>query len=305
MRDRRGRRLPDFLVVGAAKAGTTALYYWLRRHPQIFLPVEKEPNYLSLRRLEGGWIGKGQNVETEDDYLRLFLPIPGGVVAGDISTTYLYFWEETISSVKALYQIPRQLKIIILLRDPVARMYSHYSMKLRDGMEDLGFMEAVSSETIAKRQRDGLDFTFDYRGFSEYADALEAFRRDFDQVKVMFYEDMSRDPKEFLSEILRFLGVREDLDVNFDSRWNAGGIPKSKWVKPLHKMFFHPNSLKDLLRPVVPSWFRWWLKSKVGNVIHRRPQLSADDRARLSEEFKDQVVRVELLTGRDLSEWKA
>ena len=141
-------RLPDFIIPGAAKSGTTTLYRVLAGHPELYFPENrKEPFYFSF----GGEAPVYEDrafvnhlIWNTREYLDLYRGAGDDQLAGDASTSYLYTHKEAIRNMRALYgnQL-REVKIIILLRNPVQRAYSHYTYLVRNGFETRSFEEAV------------------------------------------------------------------------------------------------------------------------------------------------------------------
>jgi len=121
--------LPNFLIVGAAKCGTTSLYYYLKQHPDVFMSEIKEPRFLSNRAANPGR-GPGDDsivqsgVRSFDDYLNLFKKSTGMKAVGEASADTLFLFERTIPAIQRYLDDPR---IVIILRDPVKRAYSAYN----------------------------------------------------------------------------------------------------------------------------------------------------------------------------------
>lgn len=111
---------PNFFIVGAPKAGTTFLSYYLSQHPDIFMSEVKEPNYFSRIQKQGPSIV----YDDEDKYLQLFTKSKGESIIGEASTTYLYFK----GTEDRIYNFNKEARILISLRNPVERAYSHYLM---------------------------------------------------------------------------------------------------------------------------------------------------------------------------------
>ncbi len=148
---------PDFLIVGASRSGTSALYTYLSRHPRIYMPLEKEPMFfcrwnrppLSDMRRPGGhldWV-----VSDLEDYVALFQPAREDQLLGEGSTWYLYEHDRVIANLQKLYgERHRALKIIILLRDPVARSWSQYVYHVSERRRTRHFpMPAVRTSSVS------------------------------------------------------------------------------------------------------------------------------------------------------------
>jgi hypothetical protein len=201
----RWRPLPGFLVIGAQKAGTTALYAYLRWHPGITGPSWKEVSFFDRHWWHGeGWY-RGQFPLRARDRL-----------VGEASPSYL-FHPLAPERVRAL--VPG-VKLVALLRDPVARAYSHYQHEVALGREPLSFEDALAAEDDRLRgeverlvadprafSRAWWDHTYAARG--RYAEQLERWLAVFDreQLLVVRTEDLGERPAETYAEILAFLGA--------------------------------------------------------------------------------------------------
>ena len=149
----KNHRLPDFIIPGAAKSGTTSLYQILNQHPDIFFPKsKKEPFYFSFGGEKPNYEDEQFNaipVYQTDDYLNLYTEADDSQICGDASTSYLYLHEESIANMKKLYGDDlAEVKVIIILRNPVDRAFSHYTYLVRNGFENRPFEEAILPENI-------------------------------------------------------------------------------------------------------------------------------------------------------------
>lgn len=291
---------PDFLIVGAAKTGTTALYYYLRENKEIFFPNEKEPNFFSLRFAKKEWQDENFNILTLEKYSQLFPRKDSKLVVGEASTSYLRFPEWTIRSIEELYDNPKELKIIIVLRDPVKRAFSHYAMKVRDGLESKSFLDALDSTVISKRCE--IDYTYDYVGFSMYFQQVKAYLNYFDNVKIILHDDFLANPTEVTNEVCDFLNVSQYELEKAGEKFNAGGVPKEGFAW-LHELIFHPSFIKTALRKVMPSSVRWWLKSKLGNAIHKELKITPHEYEEARKLFISDINSLSQLTKLDLTRW--
>src|SRR5262245_44057756 len=137
------QKLPNFFIVGAPKAGTTSLYEYLRRHPQVYMSPVKEPNYFSYAdTVAQNLYHKEKGIEQWDEYVKLFEASNGAHAIGEASVSYLFYPE-----------VPRRLnekfpdaRIIIVLRNPVDRAYSHYYMEHK-----LGYVRESFDDIVMKR----------------------------------------------------------------------------------------------------------------------------------------------------------
>lgn len=297
-------RLPDFMIPGAAKSGTTTLYQQLTAHPDIFFPKErKEPFYFSFGGEKPQYEDSQFNtipVWDTQEYLDLYQPANQGQLCGDASTSYLYLHQASIGNMKKLYgdQL-KDVKIIILLRNPINRAYSHYTYLIRNGYENRSFEEAISPQGIKewKKKRWG----FDYLQYGEYTAGVKAYFDEFNEVKVYLTEDL-KNRDETLSSVCEFLGVSEMKDTR-DVKANPSGIPKNKMlVDTLRK-----NKAFKVAGRLLPEKAK--LKAQalrdnlMGKLLTKEPMNPAT-RNTLVDYFSDEIDRLEQTIERDLSRWK-
>ena len=305
--------LPNFLILGAQKSGTTALYQYLKQHPDIFMPeLKKEPNFLAFDgrspeyfEPDGSpspinWVA----VTSLDEYVGLFDGWRGEKRVGEASTQYLYLAESVIG---IQHRVP-DAKLLAILRNPVDRAYSAFLHAVRDGREpELDFERALGLEADRIEQRCG--FIFRYRDMGLYSQQLkryfEAFERN--RIRVLIYDDFARDPVATLREIFSFLEVDPDFTPNLRRRPNQSGVPRSRF---LHSVVSAKGVLRWLWRGVPRSTKRFlpraYFKRAVGDVLHRnltKPSLTSEIRARLTEDFRPDVLALERLLERNLSMW--
>src|SRR5262249_42341401 len=181
--ENRQRPLADFLIIGAAKSGTTSLYHYLGQHPALYFPQQlKEPGYLCFAEMQRPTLQTGlpdmwQSAITElDAYSDLFEEAPRGSLLGEATPEYLLLAERTVSNIKRLYaDRAGQIKFVAILRNPVDRIWSHYWMMMRDGYENLTFAEATSEGTISSRLAAGWNPAYDYIGYGMYGRQLKLY----------------------------------------------------------------------------------------------------------------------------------
>ena len=190
----------DFLIAGAQKSGTTALNYYLQRHPQIALPVKKELNFFDNDELFAGG-----NVSYEPLY-EMFRPARSGSIAGENTPIYLY-WRPALPRIRAYNPA---MKFIIILRNPIERAFSQWNMQRTRGIEPFDFMEAVREEPrrIAESAPTQLR-KFSYIDRGRYAEQLERAFRLFPRERflVVKYEEFRARQREVVEAVFRFLGL--------------------------------------------------------------------------------------------------
>jgi len=206
---------PNFFIVGAPKAGTTALYHYLKQHPQIFMSPIKETYFFSLNFHRGV-------IKDKHKYLSLFKEAAGYPAIGEATTAYL---RDEVAPFLIKRYVPRA-RIIALLRDPLERAYSHFLMYVRNGRETKSFLEALRYSPHAKK----------YITASLYAEPIKRYWKVFrkDRVMIVMFEDLKKDPREVTRQVVRFLDVDIEPVDKFDfSVPNPARIPRSSIFIPL------------------------------------------------------------------------
>ena len=308
-----GIKLPDFFIVGAARAGTTTLFAYLDEHPGVFLPREKEPMFFAVHGQDWSPIDNrtgqraGYVVDALSDYADLFKRAEDGQLIGEASTWYLYCDQTTIRNIKKIYgSKASEVKIVILLRNPAQRAWSHYWLKRRNGEESLSFDQAIRPEVIRERLEKHYTVGFDYLGFGRYCRAVESYLDNFPRVKVLLFEEMIKDlPAAFL-EISRFLGLTSLADTRAGKKWrNVAGPPKNAFFGILARLIYRPSGLKSLVKEAAPYRVRAGLKYRLSETLFQRERLPGDFEKRLTDFYREDILALARLLGRNLDHWLA
>jgi hypothetical protein len=296
---------PDFLVVGTARAGTSALHYYLRQHPEIFLPAQKEPCYYCFAGKEINYQhGKfAFTVKNGKEYGDLFRDAKKDILKGEISTPYLYLYEQTIENILRLHTNPKSVKIVIILRNPVDRAYSQYMWKVRDGREELTFDEALHQEKKRMLQNYSFDYFYAHRGL--YYKQVKAYLEAFPKVKIFLFDQFRNELDKTLSELCAFLGVDDEFEFERKDDVNSSRMPRFAAIgrlitlesKAKYKML---NVLPDSVRISIKEQFMRWNSS--GKQI---PPMSDPARKYLNDFYKKDLLKLQTLTGINLSAWIA
>ncbi len=243
----RGRMLPDFVILGAAKAGTTSLYAWLCEHPQVRRSAAKEIHYFSF------------HYERGTDWYRHFFPLERErqasarehgrpFIAGEASPSYLL---DPLVPARMAKVIPRA-KLIIALREPVERAYSQFQMRRRDQKEPLqSFITAVAAEDPALRV-DGLaldrgaieDIGRTYLARGRYAEQLERWLAYFprEQLHIVAMEDLAADPQGTLGGLQQFLGLPRQEAADLEPRFVSKYDPLPAEARQVLGDYFRPHN---------------------------------------------------------------
>ncbi len=212
----RNRMSPDFLIIGAQKGGTSSLFYYLKFHPQIVRPIKKEIHYFNLFYAKGiKW------------YLAHFPTRSNGKITGEASPDYLYH-PLTAQRVKALNP---EMKLIVLLRNPIKRAYSAYQMNKRMGIDQRETFAAAVKYEMSHPDNGSADYTYDQHNFfylerGKYAQQLATWTEHFDtdQIHVVESDTFFNHTNEELHKIYDFLGIKQVLPDNLKPM-NVGQYP--------------------------------------------------------------------------------
>ncbi len=296
-------RNPQFIVAGTARAGTTSLNSYLIQHPEIFLPIVKEPCFFTFAGEKIDYKnGKFAFAITDiDDYSKLYKKAQPSQITGDISTPYLYIYDRTIRNIKKFHNDPESLKVIIVLRNPVDRAYSQFLWRVRDGREDLSFEDAIAAES----ERMKLNYSFDYFYFDrgKYYEQVKAYIENFKSVKIVLFDDLKKNTNETLAEICEFLGVDKDFVFAKRTELNSSFLPKSALLNRLLTM---ESKTKFKFLSKVPESVKSTIKEqfmRLNSKKQKNPEMNEQTRVRLKTLYKDDLMKLQKLIARDLSQW--
>jgi hypothetical protein len=310
---------PNFFIVGAPKAGTTSLYYYLDQHPQIYMSSIKEPCYFADEfRFENLSEERQQHVAREkdeiadylhgpmspkrttgmvyqwDDYLKLFQNAGSRTAIGEASVCYL--WSK--SAARNIASKFPDARIIMMLRDPAERAFSAYLHVVTLQMLRLSFREYVDQGLNCTSSRIGMFHPF--LEFGMYCEQVERYFECFpkERIGIYFHEDFASNPQALLADIFRFLGVDDRYEPQTSQRYTQPRIPRFLGASRLLKESGAWEAAKnlippDFLRPLKSAFFR-----PRGSLA-----LLPADRAYLIDHYREDVQNLSTLLEKDLSAW--
>lgn len=303
--------LPDFMIVGAPRCGTTALYQYLSSHPHVFMPEEKEPMFFTgFGRTLSAFCPEG--VESvywlPDDiltYTDLFQKASPHQMVSEASTWYLSQHERVIPNIKRMYgRRSGELKVMIMLRNPVERMWSHWSLKRTTGREPLGFESAINPETARQRLCDGFVPSYDYHGFSTYTDAVKAWKDAFPQTQVWIFEEFFADLTSHMEQVMDFLGLSAQETGTWGKVINPSGKPRNRISAGMLRLLTRKTAVKGALKRVLPMRYRRKMKRNMIRLLVKKQAMDPTLHGRLQGHFQEDITRLEQLLGRDLDIWR-
>ena len=301
--------LPDFLIAGVPKAGTTALHAALAGHPELFLPAVKEPKFFLSDGPPPRHGGPGdvqtyqEHVWRRADYEALFAAAPPEAVKGEATPFYLHDLDAH-ARIKSL--VP-QARLVILLRDPVDRAHSNWTHLWNAGLEpEADFLTACRAEPA--RIAAGWAQFWHYVGLGLYGRQLEHLFRHFprEQVLLLRYRDLKDDPVAALDRVCAFLGVRTGVLTE---------IPKEN----VNRHVVEDNGVNRALRRLLrwgggfgqhfPVPLRLAARGPLLTVLHRkhgtRPVTTPAERAALLPLFAEDIALLQEVTGGRYDDWLA
>lgn len=286
-------KLPNFMVIGAPKCGTTSLHTILGQHPQIFTTQRKEPMFFSHDRYQNGlqWY---QDIHFSD---------AGGYLArGESSPFYLPSAKVTAPRIRESFD-GHPIKFVAIFRDPVQRIYSHYWYRRRKYAEDVSFEEALASET--KNERNQWNQYFQQ---GCYASSLEIYFQYFprENFHLMLLDDLASDFERSMLALSQFLGVKDDFQYTM-VRDNQAAIIKNRQIYSLLKDRRNPyHNLAVALGRLFPRILVKLVKDRATKSNMEQKKYAPMEpvmEAILRERYRDEVMRLEEIMGRDLSAW--
>lgn len=283
---------PNFFVVGAPKAGTTFLFELLKGHPDVFVPRVKEPHFFST-----------YPAITFDEYRGLYARAQGFPIIADFSPFYL----SDPSAHQRIREVSPDARIIILLRDPVARAHSHYLMYRRTGTEpEASFLKALQRYFESPGRGD--ESCRDWKSSREYVEAgmycdqlsryLEAFGQR--QVQVLLLDDLTSRPRETILQVAQHLGIASDplLAKDFSGGRNSFRTPRFYGLYRLLK----ESRLKMKVMDYLPGGLQRWLRESPVLYGGSKPSLDPEARRYLQEIYDPNIRQLEQILGRSIPE---
>jgi sulfotransferase family protein len=279
-------------------------------HPQVYMSSPfKEPHFFAFEGEKPNFQGPGDqelynhivfsNIEA---YRALFQGVSKETAIGEASVNYLYV---SRAPDRIRHYVP-DMKLIAVLRNPTERAYSAFLHMTRDCREPLSdFARALEAEE--ERIQNDWAPVWHYKQAGFYYTLLKRYYETFEreQIRIYLYEDLNNDVSGVLKDIYRFLGVDVNFVADVSTRYNVSGVPE-RW-RPLHAFLIRSNPVKSLVKPLLPEGLRRRLVPLVLNPLQERtlvrPPLPVEVRRQLTELYKEDVLKLQELIGRDLSKW--
>ena len=310
---------PNFFIVGAAKAGTTSLYHYLAQHPAVYMSPVKEPNYFSsdidqgaireevkarIKMLNVDEYIKGDMNKTMhrafitsfDQYLALFRFAKNEKAIGEASASYLF----SKTAATNIFQYNLNAKIIMVLRQPVERAYSHYLMDQRMALTNHSFEDALTEEKKHPVRNWGatslyLELGLYYEQVKRYLDLFPPH-----QILIILNEELRHSTEATMKKVYTFLNINSNFKVSLEQDFNTAAIPRNPFVAKLITI----NTFRVKIRRALKHSF---LKGIIKNLLFTKPEkgeMLSETNDQLHEFYRDDIKSLEQLIDKDLSTWQ-
>lgn len=275
--------LPNFLIIGAGKAGTTSLAAQLKEHPEIYISEVKEPHYFD-RNWEHGvsW------------YLRHFEGAEGFTAIGEASVTYTLYPVCQDVPLRIRDTLGSNIKLIYIVRNPVDRLISHYRHDI---------LNSNISANISLEQ--ALESNIIYRSGSNYFSQISKYLEYFDpkQIKIILFEEYISDPVRVNKEVFKFLGVDDDYVV---ANLEPVNVSSQRVRLPLWLVYMIRLGHLPIIKPFLKAMNRvFGVRGILTRAFGYKPRFSdIDDKYynELFDEFNDEIMRLSEFTSIQLSD---
>jgi len=284
--------LPNFMIIGVAKAGTTSLFHYLDQHPQVYMCPEKGTNFFGYEDAhDWKWTDEGdppmlQNfpVRTFEAYEAMFAGASSEIAIGEASPQYF----RCPTAARRIHECIPGVKLVASLRNPADRAFSGFLMRTRRGEAVKSIHAELTPE--ASHVREG----FYYKRMKRYFDLFPRH-----QIKIYIFEEFKKDPAKVVVDLFGFLGVDTNFLPDTSIRHNPAGVPKNRL---LNRLFFNPALIR-LAKSAIPERAQGVFKRMQQQNLKPPPKFPADVRAKLLDLYREDILKLEELLDRDLSVW--
>jgi hypothetical protein len=311
------QKLPNFFVVGAAKAGSTSVYNYLYQHPDVYMSPVKEPHYFASDMDTGHFRDNYKPVMNKDltaylegdmkepvfqayirewsQYIKLFKNVKNETAIGEVSNSYLY----SSTAAKNIHDKIPGAKIVIILRNPVDRAFSHFIMDLRTGYTEPPFMNSLKKDMALPLKGWGVSNLYVEIGlyYEQVKRYMELFPQG--QLHIVLFDDFKKNTAGEMKKIFSFLGVNPGVAINYNESYNESTLPRNKIIGGLYKN----KKLRERITGLIPKALKKQFKKAV-LTNKTLPVITEEERSFLEAIFYNDVSHLSNLIGRDLSSWQ-
>ena len=284
--------LPNFIMIGVAKAGTTSFFRYLDQHPQVYMAPIKATNFFGYEDArDWKWTEEGDPpmlhnfpVRTFKDYEASFAGATDELAIGEVSPQYF----RCPTAAQRIHECVPNVKLVVSLRNPAERAFSGFMMRTRRGEVVKGLYEELTPQSSHVKE------SFYYHRLKRYSDLFPK-----DQIRIYIFEEFKKDPTRTVIDLYDFLGVDTSFVPDTSVQHNPGAIPK---IRLLNRLFNNPT-LIQITKSVVPEGLHLKLKQIQQLNQKTTPKFPADLRSKLLNFYRTDILKLEALLDRDLSIW--
>jgi hypothetical protein len=304
-------KLPNFIIVGAAKSGTTSMWKYLNEHPEVFMSKKKEPLFFISKFIST--LNPDQTdckylidntVHNLSEYKKLFTEATNEKALGEASVGYLSYADIAIPKIK---KILGDIKIIMILRNPIERAFSAFTHQTLLGNESLTFELALEKELEREKENPALYYI--RNGY--YTDSVKAYLDNFTNVKIYLFDDLKNNINMVINDLLVFLCVDSNFQADTGKKHNISGVPKNKIIQHLLNKPYLYRSLIPLIRPIYKTILSEKMRYQtIPNIISglkkrniNKTMMRSETRQKLKIIYKKEIMDLQVLLDRDLSHW--
>ncbi|UCD98872.1 MAG: sulfotransferase [Chloroflexota bacterium] len=284
--------LPNFIMIGVAKAGTTSYFRYLDQHPQIYMCPIKGSNYFGYQdALDWKWSDEGEppllrhfQVTTFEDFENLFSGATGEIAIGEVSPQYF----RCPTAARRIQESIPDVKLIASIRNPADRAFSGFMMRTRRGEAVKSIRKELTPDSSHVKEG------FYYQRMKRFFDIFPR-----ESIKVYIFEEFKKDPTKILKDLYNFLGVDTGYVPDTSVRHNPGAVPK---YRLLNRLFYDPKIIQTAKR-FLPENFQAKAKQTRQMNLKSSPKLPQEVRADLLNIYHDDILQLESLIHQDLTIW--
>lgn len=286
--------IPNFFIVGTPKAGTTSLYEYLQEHPQIYMSPIKETNFFSYNEIKSqGLFYNEEHVASIEAYLQQFSGAVNEIAIGEASVSYLFY----PSVPQKIKYFNSEAKIIVVLRNPIDRGFSHYLMDKRLGFVSESYQKIVDKQVVGKK---GLLYYQQYVELGLYYKQLKRYYDVFDasNILVLYYEDIVNNINGVVNNLYQFLEVDVTFEPDTNKQHNTFLAPKGAFIRKLYAQ----KKVRSLLKNIFGEAMREKVKSFFFSK-ERKPVLDPALKNQLIDLYKEDVHQLSVLLNKRFDHW--
>ena len=296
---------PEFLLIGAARSGTSAIANFLSQHPKIRFTHPKETHFFAFANRSVHFSGPGDDVLINSvsitspvEFQKSLGPRKEGVARGEGSVSTLYYHEQSIDHIR---MYAPDAKLIAILRHPVERAFSSFQYMRSKGLEPLEDFELALKEE-ASRIEVGWHHIWHYKKMGIYSESVRHFVDTFppENLLFLFYDDFAENAAEVTREVFRFIGVDDSFQVQTAIQVNRSGVPRNRVLGVLISRLIRARRFRETLKRILP----WQVRELLRNAALSESQLPAEVRSRLQSYYAEDVAALADVLGSVPSQWQ-